>query len=99
MSPSRTKSRSGARGALAQLVPLAIGLLIGGGVLPALIYGCGITILGRYEGGSLARIYQFVLGGLARGTVAAWGVFLGPYLLYLLARALRGWWQASARHA
>jgi hypothetical protein len=91
MSPSRNRLRF--------LLPLGIGLLVGGGVLPALIYGVGITILGRYEGASLGRIYQVVLGGLAKGSVAAWIVFLGPYALYLLARLARSWWQASARHA
>ena len=99
MSPSRSGSRTRSQGVLGSLVPLLVGLAIGGGVLPALIYACGITILGRYEGGSLARIYQFVLGGLTRGSVAAWAVFLGPWLLYLLARFLFSWWQASARRA
>ena len=81
------------------ILPLLVGLVVGGGILPALIYGVGVTVLGRYEGGSLARVYQVVLGDLAKGSIAAWIVFLGPYALYLLARLLRSWWNTSARHA
>jgi hypothetical protein len=80
-------------------VPLLVGLVVGGGILPAVIYAIGVTVLGRYEGGSLMRLYQFVLAGLTRGSAVAWAVLLGPWLLYLLARLLRGWWCASARHA
>ncbi|MFI4890403.1 MAG: hypothetical protein ACHQIL_07720 [Steroidobacterales bacterium] len=84
---------------LRQLAPAGIALAIGALILPALIYGCGIAVLGRYEGGSLAKTYQGVLGGLARGSVASWIVVLGPCLLWYLARALRAWWHPSARLA
>jgi hypothetical protein len=84
---------------LRALAPAGIGLALGALGLPALIYGCGIAALGRYEGGSLARTYQGVLGGLARGSIASWIVVLGPYLLWHLARILRAWWQASAKLA
>jgi hypothetical protein len=79
------------------LLPVAIGLCTGAFVLPALIYGCGAMLLGPYEGGSLLKTYQVVLGGLAHGSVPSWIVFLGPYLLWQLARLLRSWWHASAR--
>ena len=91
MSPLKSGSRF--------ILPLGAGLLVGGVLLPALIYAVGITVLGRYEGASLARIYQVVLGGLAKGSIAAWIVFLGPYGLYLLARLVRSWWGASARRS
>ena len=75
MSPSATRQRTSATGLAREGLPLLLGLIVGGGLLPALIYGCGVTILGRYEGGSLARVYQVVLGGLTRGSIAAW---IGP---------------------
>ena len=96
MSPSATRQRTSATGLAREGLPLLLGLIVGGGLLPALIYGCGVTILGRYEGGSLARVYQVVLGGLTRGSIAAWIVFLGPYALYQLARLLRRWWHSAA---
>jgi hypothetical protein len=88
MSPSALKKR---------LLPVAIGLVTGAFVMPALIYGCGVLVLGSYDGGSLMKTYQVVLGGLAHGSIPSWVVFLGPYLLWQLARLLRSWWQASAR--
>ncbi len=98
-SPAPDPARSPGRRLLRQVAPAGIALLSGGLVLPALIYGCGIALLGRYEGGSLERTYQGVLGGLARGSIASWIVVLGPCLLWLLARILRAWWRASARLA
>lgn len=88
MSPSVLKKR---------LLPVAIGLCLGAFVLPALIYGCGVLVLGPYEGGGLLKTYQVVLGGLAHGSVPSWVVLLGPYVLWQLARLLRSWWHASAR--
>ena len=88
MSPSALKKR---------LLPVAIGLATGAFVLPALIYGCGMLVLGPYEGGGLLKSYQVVLGGLAHGSVPSWVVLLGPYLLWQLARLLRYGWYASAR--
>jgi hypothetical protein len=35
--------------------------------------------------------------GLREASIASWVVFLGPYGLYLLFKALRSWWRASAR--
>jgi hypothetical protein len=79
------------------LVPVAIGLIAGALVLPALIYGVGVAVLGPYDGGSLAGIYKMVLRGLAHGSITSWVVVLGPYLLWHLARLLRYWWRASAK--
>ena len=100
MSPSALDSvRFHGGRVLRKLAPAGICLAVGALVLPALIYGCGIAALGRYEGGSLAKTYQGVLGGLASGSIASWIVVLGPYLLWQLARLLRAWWQASAKLA
>ena len=60
------------------LVPMAIGLAAGALVLPALIYGVGVAVLGPYDGGSLAETYKMVLGGLPHGAIASWVVVLGP---------------------
>jgi hypothetical protein len=80
-----------------RLLPILIGLAVGALVMPALIYACGAVVLGTYEGGSLLKTYQVVLGGLPHGSVPAWIVVLGPCLLWQLARLLRTWWLASAR--
>jgi hypothetical protein len=79
------------------LLPVAIGLLVGIVALPALIYGVGVAVLGPYDGGSIAGTYKIVLGGLAHGSIASWIVVLGPLLLWQLARLLRYWWRASAK--
>jgi hypothetical protein len=80
-----------------RLLPIAIGLAAGALVMPALIFGCGVLLLGPYESGGLLKTYQVVLGGLAHGAAPSWVVLLGPYALWQLARLLRCWWQASAR--
>jgi hypothetical protein len=76
---------------------VAIGLSVGTILMPALIYGCGAVVLGTYEGGSLGKTYQVVLGGLAHGSITSWIVVLGPCLLWQLGCLLRTWWRASAR--
>jgi hypothetical protein len=77
----------------------AVTLGIGFGAMPMLIYLAGSTLLGRYDNGNPARIYDGIYQGLGLGSVASWVVVLGPYGLYLLFRALRFWWRASARLA
>jgi hypothetical protein len=75
----------------------AAGLLFGIGLLPVLIFYAGAATLGRYEGASLGALYASLFRGLAEASIASWVVFLGPYGLYLLFKALRAWWRASAR--
>ncbi|MDP9013851.1 MAG: hypothetical protein M3O41_14590 [Pseudomonadota bacterium] len=76
-----------------------ITLALGFGIMPLLIYLGGSWALGRYEGAGVARIYGTLYRGLGLGSLASWVVVLGPYGLYLLFRALRLWWRASARLA
>lgn len=71
-------------------------LALGFGLMPLLIYYAGSTLLGRYDGGSPARLYETVYQGLQLGYVASVVVVLGPYGLYLVFRALRLWWRAGA---
>jgi len=73
------------------------GLLFGIGLMPVLIFYAGVATLGRYEGASLGALYSSLFQGLAEASIASWVVFLGPYGLYLLLKALRGWWRVSAR--
>jgi len=75
----------------------AIALLIGCAAMPALIFYTGSSLLGRYEGASLMRIYASVYGGLRAGSAASWIVILGPYGLYLTFKTLRSWWRVGAR--
>lgn len=88
---------AGEWGREAGLAIVALGL--GFGVMPALIFYVGSSVLGRYEGAAIARMYDTVYRGLGSGSVAAWVVVLGPYGLYLIFRMLRLWWRLSARLA
>jgi hypothetical protein len=81
----------------AELVVAGIGLLLGFTLLPVLIFYAGVATLGRFDGASLGRLYSSLFEGLREESIASWVVFLGPYGLYLLFRALRAWWRASAR--
>jgi hypothetical protein len=81
----------------AELSVAAFGLLLGVTLLPVLIFYAGVAALGRYDGASLGHLYASLFEGLKEPSIASWVVCLGPYGLYLLLRALRGWWRASAR--
>jgi hypothetical protein len=92
--------RWGLAGGWAQEAAVAvIALSLGFGALPPLIFLAGSSLLGRYEGGSPARIYAAVYQGLGGSSLASWIVVLGPYGLYLIFRGLKGWWRVSARLA
>ena len=73
----------------------ALALLVGIGVMPVLIFYVGVAALGAYEGASLARLYHSLFAGLGQASIAAWIVFVGPYGLYLLFKALGAWWGTS----
>jgi hypothetical protein len=81
----------------AELLMAGIGLLLGIALMPVLIFYAGAAALGRFDGASLGNLYSSVFEGLREASTASWVVFLGPYGLYLLFRALRAWWRASAR--
>jgi hypothetical protein len=99
MSFSKIIKRLGLRGWSRELWLAAGALLIGFGLMPVLIFFTGASLLGRYEGASLRHLYGSIYGGLEAGSVASWIVLLGPYGLYLLSKALKVWWRASAKLA
>lgn len=76
-----------------------VALLCGIALMPLLIFYAGAASLGRYEGASLGHLYNSFFAGLGQASTASWIVLLGPYGLYLLFKALRTWWRASARLA
>jgi hypothetical protein len=80
-----------------ELAAAAIGLLLGVTLMPVLIFYAGVATLGRFEGASLGNLFSSLFAGLKEASIASWVVLLGPYCLYLLFRALRGWWRASAK--
>jgi hypothetical protein len=80
-----------------ELAIAVVALLLGITAMPILIFYTGAATLGRYEGASLKALYSSLFQGLADASLASWVVFLGPYGLYILFKALRGWWRASAR--
>jgi hypothetical protein len=75
------------------------GLLFGIVLMPILIFLAGSFLLGRYDGASLGHTYAGIISGATHGSTASWIVILGPYGLYLILRALRAWWRASAKLA
>ena len=74
-----------------------LGLIIGAALMPLLIFYAGATLLGRYEGASLGRLYASVFHGLRDASLAAWTLLLAPYGLYLLYKGLRAWWRAGSK--
>jgi hypothetical protein len=82
---------------VAELLVAGLGLLLGVTLLPVLIFYAGVAALGRFDGASLGHLYSSLFEGLREASIASWMVFLGPYGLYLLFRALRAWWRANAR--
>jgi hypothetical protein len=80
----------------AELLAAGVGLLLGITLMPVLIFYAGVGALGRFDGAGLGHLYSSLFQGLREESIASWVVFLGPYSLYLLFRALRGWWRASA---
>jgi hypothetical protein len=87
------------RGWSGELWVTAIALVIGFALMPVLIFYAGASLLGRYEGASLRGTFESVYHGLTTGSMASWIVLLGPYGLYLIFRALKLWWRASAKLA
>jgi hypothetical protein len=82
-----------------ELLAAGASLAVGVALMPILIFYIGVATLGRYEGASLGALFGSVFNGLKEPSPAAWLVILGPYALYLLFRALRAWWRASAQLA
>jgi hypothetical protein len=70
--------------------------MLGFGLMPVLIFFAGSTLLGRYEGASMAGLFANIYAGFGAGSVASWIVLLGPYGLFLAFRGLRLWWRAGA---
>ena len=97
---SQIYRRSGLAGGWSrELWITGITLAVGFGLMPLFIYFAGSSLLGRYEGASLHRLYQSVYAGLQAGSVASWIVLVGPYALYLMFRCLRFLWRVSAKLA
>jgi len=81
----------------AELIVAGVALFLGLTLMPVLIFYAGVGALGRFEGAGLGHLYSSLFEGLREASIASWVVFLGPYGLYLLFKALRSWWRASAR--
>jgi hypothetical protein len=78
-----------------ELAAAVFWLLVGVALMPVAIFYAGIAALGRYEGASLGHLYSTLFAGIGEASIASWVVFLGPYALYLLFKALRVWWRAG----
>lgn len=95
MDVTMIRTRMGLRRWAWEGILAALALAAGFGLMPALIFVAGSAALGRYEGASIAGIYRGVYQGLQQGSIASWTVVLGPYLFYLLSKALRVGWRAG----
>jgi hypothetical protein len=73
-----------------ELAAAAICLLVGGVVMPCLIFVLGRLSLGPYQHGGVFALWRDFLAGLAAGSEAFWFVLCAPYLLLWL---LRGGWR------
>jgi hypothetical protein len=80
---------SGTPAPLAELLTLAVSLVIGIVVMPCVIFLAGHLSLGEYAHGGVFAFWRDFVTGLAHGSEAFWFVALAPYLLLWLARAGR----------
>ena len=78
------------------LAGVALGLIL----MPLAIYIVGVLTLGPYAAGGLGSFIADYYRGLFHGSLANWGVVLGPYLLVqfmrLLIRMRRWFWPRAA---
>lgn len=79
-----------------ELILASLWLAVGLFVMPALIFGVGIALLGPYgDGKGLGTFYADFFAGLAEPSGRAWLIALGPLILICLLRAVffGGWKQ------
>ena len=88
----------GARGLMRELLTIALCAGVGLLVMPCLILAAGRTVLGPYAHGSVFALWHDFLAALTTGSVAAWIIVVGPYLLLCLLRGGRRLWRAGALH-
>jgi hypothetical protein len=64
-------------------------LLLGATLMPLAVWVAGSASLGPYVNGGLGALFADYFRGLASGSLAAWIVLAGPYLLVALLRLTR----------
>jgi hypothetical protein len=97
----RDRPRHGPRRSSVPSHELRIFLLVGGAglvVLPFLVYFAGAATLGPYAGG-LGAFLTTLYGDLVRFAPGAWGLLLGPYVLFQVLRLLTRPWRHRNRTA
>jgi hypothetical protein len=77
------------QGPMRELLTLALCVGLGLLLMPCLIFAVGRLILGPYSGGNLFALWHDFLGALGTGSIAAWFIVVGPYLLVWLLRGGR----------
>ena len=96
--PAAHAAGSGHSGILRrELVLFAALLAVALVLMPPAIYYTGQALLGEYsrEGEGLLHLYGQLVGDLVSGGLAAWLLFLGPWLGVMLIRLL--WWPLRPR--
>jgi hypothetical protein len=78
----------GAQGIVRELMTVALCVGLGLLVLPCLIFAAGRLALQAYAHGNLFALWRDYMDSLLAGSLAAWFVLAGPYLLVWI---LRGW--------
>ncbi len=87
-SPPNETARSSGRWGF-ELILLSAALAVGLLVLPALIYGVGLALLGAYgQGGGLSEFYGDFFADLATPVGRAWLLACGPALMLYLVRLI-----------
>ncbi|MFO1401269.1 MAG: hypothetical protein U1F30_08670 [Steroidobacteraceae bacterium] len=69
------------QGSRGELLLALVCLLIGGVLVPCLIWAVGRATLGAYAHGSMLALLGDFFVGLAHGSLPFWVVLLGPYLV------------------
>jgi hypothetical protein len=69
-----------------ELLLAGVCIAVGALVLPSLVYGVGVLLLGKYADGSLGAFYGNLYRDLAGASLPAASLIFGPWLVVTLAR-------------
>jgi hypothetical protein len=69
-----------------ELLLAGVCIAVGALVLPSLVYGVGVLLLGKYADGGLGAFYGNLYRDLAGASVPAASLIFGPWLVITLAR-------------
>ena len=83
------------RGLTRELLTLALALVLGLLIAPAVVYAVGKAVLGDYANGGYLSLMSDVMRSLATGALPFWLLILGPYAAVWVWRLWRWSWRAG----